>query len=174
MKQHRLGRRGILLVELVAMLPAMVAVAGGIALLTLAGLRMTWRIGQWADRDSRLAAFTRQIRTDMESAMAVEPGSEPAASTITLVLPADRRIIYTTAGETVSRRAVPPDAGEPETLTWRLHKTQLKLFVELIGHTALLRLETTLSADRLLPDGRGQRRFVTVFAPGSPAVRGTE
>lgn len=173
MTRNGFRRRGIFLVELVAMLPAMVAVAGGIALLTLAGLRMTWRIGEWADRDSRLAAFTRQIRTDMESAMAVEPGSQPAANTVTLRLSADRQIIYTAAAEAVSRRAVPPDTGEPETFTWPLHKTDLKLFVEPVGSTALLRVETTLSADRLLPDGRGQRRFVTLLAPGSPMVKGT-
>ncbi len=174
MKQHRLGRRGIFLVELVAMLPAMVAVAGGIALLTLAGLRMTWQIGHWADRDSRLAALTRQVRTDMESAIALEPGTDPETNTVTLRLPADRRIIYTAATDTVSRRAVPPDAGEPETLTWSLHKTECKFRIEPVGHTTLLRLETTLSADRLLPDGRGQRRFVTIFPPGGATVRGAE
>jgi len=174
MKQHRLGRRGIWLVELVAMLPAMVAVAGGIALLTLAGLRMTWRIGEWADRDSRLAAFTRQIRTDMESTIAVDPGSDPAAHAVTLHLPADRQIIYTAGADAVSRRAVPHDTGKPETLTWQLHKAELKLFVEPVGSTSLLRVETTLSADRLLPDGRGQRRFVTVFAPGRATARGLE
>ena len=174
MKQHRFGRRGIWLVELVAILPAMLAVGGSIALLTLGGLRMTWRIGQWADRDSRLAAFTRQIRTDMESAIAVEPGTDPAANTVTLLLPADRRIIYTAAPEAVSRRVVPPDTDEPETRTWPLRKTECKFFVEPVGSTPLLRLETTLSADRLLPDGRGQRRFVTVFAPGSATDRGAE
>ena len=174
MKQHLLGRRGILLVELVAMLPTMLAVAGGIALLTLAGLRMTWRIGAWADRDAKLAAVTRQIRADMESAMAVEPRSDPAANAITLHLPADRQIIYTTASNTVSRRAIPPYTDKPETLTWRLNKAELAMFVESVGSTSLLRLETTLSADRVLPDGRGQRRFVTVVAPRNAVVRGTE
>jgi len=174
MTRNGFRRRGILLVELVAMLPAMLAVAGGIALLTLAGLRMTWRIGEWADRDSRLAAFTRQIRTDMESAVAVEPASDPGANTITLRLSGDRQIIYTAAPEAVSRRAIPPNTGEPELLAWPLRKTELKLIVEPVGHTMLLRLETTLSADRLLPDGRGQRRFVTVLAPGRAASGGDE
>ena len=104
--------------------------------------------------------------------MGVEPAGDPAANAITLRLPAGRQIIYSAAGETVSRRVVLPQAGEPETLAWELPKTELNFFVEPVGQTTLLHLETTLSADRLLPDGRGQRRFVMVLAPGGAASGG--